>query len=310
MKGLIRKKAAPVSPAGVAGAPNGNSKRAPTAADVKYGSHARNRFDLWMPQGGGSFPLVLFIHGGGFMEGDKKTIDAGGLRQCLDAGWAVASLNYRLTDAAPAPAQYLDCAHALQTLRHRAKEWNLDPSLVASTGDSAGAGTSLWLAFHPDLADPRSDDPVARQSTRLTCVALTDAQCSYDPRFAEKIGIPRPNFERNPFFLPFYGITKEEIDTPRACERYEKAAPITYLTKGAPPVLISYNHANEEVTATSDLQLVVHHPKLGLALKKRMDALGIECTVQCKGQPGEKRITPVEFIRKQFEKARKARPEK
>lgn len=284
-----------------------NNKPAPDVADVKYGDHVRNVFDLWKPKGDGPFPLVLYIHGGGFRGGDKSSLGAPRLKQFLDAGWAVAAINYRFTDAAPAPAQYLDCARALQTLRHRAKEWNLDTKLVASTGGSAGAGTSLWLAFHDDLADAKSNDPVARQSTRLTCVAVDDGQSSYDPRFAEKAGIPRPNFERHNFFLAFYDIKTDEIDTPKAYERYEKAAPITYLTKDDPPALLSYSYANEPVDATSNLGLVVHHPKLGLALKERMDALGIECIVQYAKQPGDQRIAPVDFIRKQFEKARQAR---
>jgi len=89
----------------------------------------------------------------------------------------------------------------------------------------------MWLAFHDDLADPKSDDPVARQSTRLTCIAVLNGQSSYDPRFAEKIGIPRPNFERHPFFEPFYAIKASEADTPEAYRRYDVAAPITYLTK-------------------------------------------------------------------------------
>src|SRR6185295_11057677 len=253
------------------------TRPAPDFPNVKYGDHVRNVFDLWRPKGDGPFPLVLYIHGGGFRAGDKKTLGAGTLKEYLDAGWAVAAINYRFTDAAPAPAQYLDCARALQTLRHRAREWNLDPKLVASTGGSAGAGTSMWLAFHDDLADPKNADPVARESTRLTAVAVVNGQSSYDPRFAEKIGIPRPNFERHNFFLPFYAITKEEIDTPKALERYEQAAPITHLTKDDPPALLTYTLPNDEVTATSDLNLVVHHPKFGIALKQQMDKLGIEC---------------------------------
>lgn len=294
----------------MANAQDNNSKPAPDAADVKYGDHARNVFDVWVPKGEGPFPLVLYIHGGGFRGGDKRTLSAVRLKEYLEAGWAVAAINYRFTDSAPAPAQYLDCARALQTLRYRAKDWKINPALVASTGGSAGAGTSMWLAFHDDLADPNSDDPVARQSTRLTCVAVDDGQCSYDPRFAEKIGIPRPNFDRHDFFLPFYDIKAEEIDTPKAYERYEKAAPITYLTKDDPPALLSYNYANESVDATSNLALVVHHPKLGLALKERMDALGIECTVQYKGQTGQTPVAPVDFIRKQFQKAQYAPPKK
>ena len=55
---------------------------------------------------------------------------------------------------------------SLQTIRSKAKEWNLDPERIACYGGSAGAGISLWLAFHEDLADPNSDDPIARQSTQ------------------------------------------------------------------------------------------------------------------------------------------------
>jgi acetyl esterase/lipase len=177
------------------------------------------------------------------------------------------------------PAAYRDCGRGLQFLRHHAGKWNLDPARVASTGGSAGAGTSLWLAFHDDLADPKSEDPVARQSTRLSCVAVQNAQSSYDPRFAEAIGLPRPNFERHEFFLPFYGIKADEIDTPKAYKLYEEAAPVTYLTRDDPPVLLTYTYADEKVTKESNLGLVVHHPRFGIALKERMDKLGIECEV-------------------------------
>lgn len=285
-------------------APQDRAKPAPDLADKKYGAHVRNVFDLWKPKLGGPFPVVLYIHGGGFRQGDKSSLSPARLNEFLGAGFAVAAINYRLTDTAPAPAPYLDCARALQTIRHRAREWNLDPALVASTGGSAGAGTSMWLAFHDDLADPKSGDPVARQSTRLTSIAVDNGQSSYDPRFAEKIGIPRPNFERHPFFLPFYGIRQDEIDTPKAYELYDALAPITHLTKDDPPALLSYAYPNDAVDGNSDLGLVVHHPKFGIALKERMAALGIECVLQYRGSEGA-RVSPVEFIKKQFERARK-----
>jgi acetyl esterase/lipase len=282
----------------------------PTHADVKYGPHERNVFDLYLPESDKPTPLVLYIHGGGFQGGDKRS--ASGARIYLDAGFAVAALNYRLTNTAPMPAAYLDCARALQFLRYHAKKWNLDPARVASTGGSAGAGTSLWIAFHDDLADPKSEDPIARQSTRLTCVAVSNGQSSYDPRFAEKIGLPRPNFERHSFFLPFYNIKKDEIDTPGAYKLYEEGAPITYLSKDDPPALLVYSYADEKVTNQSNLGLVVHHPRFGIALKDQMDKLGIECVVIYRGghkdQPirhgGGSLIRPVDFIAKQFTAAR------
>ncbi len=280
-------------------------KPSPDLANVKYGPHERNVLDLWKAKADRPTPLVLYIHGGGFMQGDKASLSVTALADFLQAGYSVAAINYRLTSTAPAPAAYLDCARALQFLRHHAKEWNLDGKLVASTGGSAGAGTSMWLAFHDDLADPKSRDPVARQSTRLTAIAVVNGQSSYGPIFAETIGIPRPNFERHPFFFPFYGITHDEVDTPKARRLYDQFAAITYLTRDDPPALLTYTFPNEEVTATSPVGLVVHHPKFGYALKKRMDALGIEAVVEGKGTPASQRTKAVDFIRKQFERAKK-----
>jgi BD-FAE len=281
------------------------AKPRPDEENVKYGPHERNVLDLWIAKSDKPAPLVLFIHGGGFRNGDKAALSEGNLKTYLDSGFSVAAINYRLTSTAPAPAAYLDCARALQFLRANAKKWKLDPKLVASTGGSAGAGTSMWLAFHDDLADPKSKDPLARESTRLTCIAVDNGQSSYDPRFAEKIGIPRPNFERHPFFFPFYAITAEEIDTTKAYERYEEAAPITYLTKDDPPAMLNYNLPNETVTEKTSLNQIVHHPKFGIALKEQMDKLGIECIVQYLGHPEGKRTEAVDFIRKHFELTKK-----
>jgi acetyl esterase/lipase len=285
----------------------------PTQADVAYGPHERNKIDLYLAESTKPTPLVLFIHGGGFRGGDKSTVNAGEIRAYQREGWSVAAINYRFTDVIPAPGQYLDCGRALQFLRHNAAKYNLDPKLVASTGGSAGAGTSLWLAFHDDLADPKSDDPVARESTRLVCTVVLNGQSSYDPRFAEKAGLPRPNFERHAFFEPFYDIKVADADTPEAYKRYDAAAPITFLTKDDPPTLMNYTYQNVEVTNQSNLGLVVHHPKLGIALKEQMDKLGIECIVQYRAAEGMKTerhgggepTNAVEFIRKHFAAAKK-----
>lgn len=241
---------------------------------------------------------MLYIHGGGFRQGDKSDLPANHLKSLLEEGFSVASLSYRLTDAAPAPAAYHDAARALQFLRANAAKWNLDPRRVASTGSSAGAAISMWLAFHDDLADAKSDDPVARQPTRLSAIAVNDGQPSIDPRFVEKLGIPRPNLERHPAFLPFYGITPDEIDTPKSYKLYAEMAPITYLTADDPPALLNYGYPNEEVTEKTPLSLIVHHPRFGIALKERMDALGIECIVQYEGQPSGRRVTVADFLRR------------
>lgn len=273
-------------------------KPKPDAENVRYGPHERNVLDLWLARSDRRTPLVLFIHGGGFRTGDKSDLSDDRLRTLLDSGFSVASLNYRLIDAAPMPAAYLDGGRALQFLRANAAKWNLDPTRVASTGVSAGGAMSMWLAFHDDLADPKSDDIVARQSTRLSGIAVDNAQSSIDPRFAEKIGIPRPNFERHPSFLTFYGITAGEIDTPKAYQLYDRAAPITYLTADDPPALLNYGPPDEDVTLKTPLDVALHHPRFGIAVKRRMDKLGIECIVQYEGQASGRRVSVADFLRK------------
>jgi acetyl esterase/lipase len=162
----------------------------PTVADFAYGKDSeRQKFDFWQAKSDKPTPVVLLIHGGGWMNGDKTGYGTSTIQPFLDAGISVAALNYRFILQAmeqkvepPVKACVHDAARALQTIRSKAKEWNIDPTRVGATGSSAGACTSLWLALHDDLADPKSDDPTARQSSRLTCAAVTGAQTSLDPK--------------------------------------------------------------------------------------------------------------------------------
>jgi acetyl esterase/lipase len=271
----------------------------PDFADVHYGEHARQVLDFWQAKSDQPTPLVVYIHGGGFRAGSKESVSPALIEQCRRAGVSVAAINYRLTTEVPFPAAHHDSARAVQFLRHNAKRWNLDPKRFAATGGSAGGGISLWLAFHDDLADPTSDDPIARQSTRLTCVSVSAAQSSYDPRFAASIGLPR--LAEHPFFLPFYGITRDEIDSPKAYKLYDEAAAITHLTADDVPVHMTYGDADVPITDDTSLNVIVHHPKFGIALRERMDKLGIECIVQYRDQPGgSPRMSPVAFFLKHF----------
>src|SRR5262249_37424740 len=112
-----------------------------------------------------------------------------GVQRYLAAGISVVSINYRYTWQAqadgvkpPVAAPLHDAARALQFVRSKASEWNIDKQRIAASGGSAGACSSLWLAFHDDLADPKSSDPIARESTRLWCAAVDSPQTSLDPQ--------------------------------------------------------------------------------------------------------------------------------
>jgi len=153
----------------------GLAPQPPTHPDVKYGPYARNVMDVWLAKSERPTPVLVSIHGGGF-SGGNKSVSHSLLAECLRSGISVVAITYRLSGEAKAPAQFLDSARAIQFVRSKAKEWNLDPTRFAATGGSAGAGISLWLGFHDDLADPKSEDPVLRQSTRLTCMFVNNGQ--------------------------------------------------------------------------------------------------------------------------------------
>src|SRR4051794_511500 len=100
---------------------------APDVRDARYGPHERNVLDLWKAKEDTPTPLVVFIHGGGFRAGDKSNLSPALLARCLEAGISVAAVNYRLSQHAPFPAPMADGGRAVQFLRSKAKDWNLDP---------------------------------------------------------------------------------------------------------------------------------------------------------------------------------------
>ncbi|MDF1751739.1 MAG: alpha/beta hydrolase [Verrucomicrobiales bacterium] len=253
----------------------------PTHADVPYGDHERQAFDIWLVEGATEpTPLVLFIHGGGFRGGDKGTASAAFIRKCLDAGVAFAAMNYRLSDVGPYPIMMNDSARGLQTIRHRAKEWNLNSEKVACYGGSAGAGISLWLGFHEDLADPESEDPISRQSTRIVAAGTMNGQSSYDLNdYREWFGIP--DLQSGPALPAFYGVeTDADWERERVKKLMKDASSINHLTNDDVPVYMFYGRPNTEVTADTPSQIWVHHVKLGLKLQEAMNAVGVECIVR------------------------------
>ena len=272
----------------------------PTHPDVKYGPFSRNVMDVWLAKSDKPTPVVVSIHGGGFSSGNKA-VDPGLLEECLQSGISVVASTYRLSGEAAAPAQFLDSARAIQFIRSKAKEWNLDPSRIAATGGSAGAGISLWLGFHDDLADAKSEDPVLRQSTRLTCMAVFNAQTSYDPRFIRHL-FPGTDTYKIGALAMLFRIKPDNLDElPKEKYRlFEECSPLAHLTKDDAPALLVYSSTLE--TPIRDQNVGIHHPRFGKALKEKMDALGVECQVHTGVQKGSREHTnlTMDFVKRQF----------
>jgi acetyl esterase/lipase len=265
------------------------SQPTPAHADLHYGPHERNRLDLWLAKSEEPTPLLICIHGGGFSGGDKRSYRNNSIvSKMLAAGISVATINYRLTDGGrnPYPIPMHDSARALQYLRHHANKFNLDPARVASTGGSAGACISMWLAFHDDLADLKSEDPILRESTRLTAIAPNSGQPTvHMPTFLKWFGVD--SLVEHAGGRPLFGIPAggELKLSPELDALMLDASPITHLTKDDPPVYMVYGRPDTPVSETTKSGVWVHHPRLGVELKKAMDQLGLPCELQYPGGP-------------------------
>lgn len=249
----------------------------PTFANVKYGPHERNVLDVWLAESDKPTPVLISIHGGGFRKGEKS-VSKGLLRECLNSGISVVAISYRFSNEAIAPASFLDSARAVQFVRHKTKEWGMNPAKVAATGGSAGAGISLWLGFHDDMADPDNADPVLRESTRLLCMAVNNGQTSYDPRFIRDL-FPDSDTYKNSALADLFGVNLGKLDhlPDEKYKLFEEVSAIPHLTKDDAPVLMTYD--SDFDTPVSSRSIGIHHPKFGKVLKERMDKLGIECEV-------------------------------
>ena len=257
---------------------------APTHADVVYGAHVRNRLDLWLAPVEKATPLLICIHGGGFVGGDKKLYhkNRGLLKTMLDAGVSVAAINYRLTEGGknPYPGPMLDGARAVQFLRFNARKYNLNKKRFAATGGSAGGMMLLWLGFHPDLAQPDHADPVLRESSRLQVLAPQNGPTSvHVPTLEKWFGVK--SLVPHPAFRPLFGLAATgplEV-TEELVRAMHDASPITHLTAADPPAYLAHG-PDKPVNEASKPGLWVHHPVMGKELKKAMTALGLECHLQ------------------------------
>jgi hypothetical protein len=262
----------------------------PTFSDVHYGAHERNVLDFWKATSDKPTPVVVFIHGGGFVAGDKSKVRGDRtVQQCLDAGVSFAAINYRYRTGTPIQNVLRDCARAIQFIRSKAAEWNVDKTRIASYGGSAGAGASLWLAFHDDLADPRSSDPVLRESSRLACAAANACQFSYDILQWEKLFGEAPHrFQKGEDWPGFYGLKTDAEMRGLVGQKLRADCDMHGLiSKDDPPVLLNTGQPGGEVTSRGHL---LHHPKHALAIRDRCREVGVPVVATLPGlgiEPGK-----------------------
>lgn len=256
---------------------------APTSADVSYGPHDRNKLDFWKARSDKPTPVVVFIHGGGFTSGDKSTYRGSPLMEgLLKQGVSCASINYRFRDTAPIQDILHDAARAVQFIRSKASEWNVDKARIAATGGSAGAGTSLWLATRDELADPTHADPVLRESSRVCAAILHGTQATYDlTRWVDVVGAAKPEWMKSPNEdLEFYHFKqREELASDSGKKVLQECDMLGWISQGDAPILCITNTAELDKPITTRGEWL-HHPKHAAAIQKNCASFSVPCALQ------------------------------
>ncbi|HEY1190041.1 MAG TPA: alpha/beta hydrolase [Gemmata sp.] len=270
----------------------------PTAANLKYGPHERNVLDFWQAKSDAPTPLVFCIHGGGWSNGDKSSY-YGAVKNFLDNGLSVVTINYRLMAQAnaqkvtpPVKAPLEDAARALQFVRSKAGAWNIDKKKIGATGGSAGACSSLWLAFHDDMADPKSADPVARESTRLYCAAVNGAQVTLDPKDAREW---LPNYTYGAHAFGMKNLDEVEKNRDKLAPWIKEYSPISHVTKDDPPIGLYYGGVKGAKVGETHPD-PTHSPILGLKLAEKLKATGVEVVFHSNTEPNAKLPTSQAFL--------------
>ena len=266
----------------------------PTYSEVSYGKHERNVLDFWKAASKAPAPVAFVIHGGGWKGGSKERLprfaDPNAL---LKAGISVAAINYRYvtaTEKPPVKAPLHDAARALQFVRSKAREWNVDKKRIGAAGGSAGACSSLWLAFHDDLADPTSKDPVARESSRLSCAAVTGAQTTLDPK-QMKEWTPNSKYGGHAFGLRNFTefLAKREEIMPWIKEY----SPYANVSPDDPPVYLIYSKGPALGKEQKD---PTHTSNFGVKLQEHCRSKKVGCELVYPGAPGIRHKSPTEFL--------------
>ncbi|WP_342750837.1 alpha/beta hydrolase [Termitidicoccus mucosus] len=276
-----------------------------TFAKVSYGEHERQVLDFWKAPSDKPTPVLIYIHGGGWVRGDKKAVPY--VQKYLDAGISVVSINYRFSWQAqlagvkpPVEWPLRDAARAVQFVRSKAVEWNIDKQRIAASGKSAGACSSLWLAFHDDMAAPKSTDPVARESTCLTCAAVNIAQTTLDPQQMKEwtpnsrygghaFGFMDPNDlkTRDTRFTEFLEHRAEILPWIKEYSPYE------YASAGDPPVYLYYDNAPALGKSPRD---PTHTANFGVKLQEKLNTLGVSCELVYPGAANIKHATIEDYL--------------
>ena len=208
--------------------------------DIEYARVGNKslKLDLYLPEGQGPFPLIIWVHGGGWTSGDKSlSADSPQFRQTI-RGYAVASINYRLSQEAKFPAQIEDCKAAVRWLRAHAVQYNLDPSRIAAWGPSAGGHLVTLMGTSAGATDLEGDEENLDYSSRVQAVVDWFGPIDLLKMYADSLSFPCNLIDHNSIFSPESLLIGCAIQT--CPDKTERANPLNYVSADDPAFLIMH----------------------------------------------------------------------
>ncbi len=225
--------------------------------DLPYaaGGGPMQSLDIYLPdEGEGPFPVIIFMHGGAFWGGDKQDTQNIYFMNGIRRGYAVANLNYRLSNEAKFPLSVHDVKAAVRFLRANAAEYCLDPGRFAVAGDSAGAYYAAMLgtsANVPALTDPAMGNPGVDDSVQAVIGLFGVYNLTMQSEFTENAPPMAGGYKIPNFADQFLGVNCREHP-----ELAAMAWPGSYVTKDCPPTLIQGGTKDDVVPYEASGELV------------------------------------------------------
>lgn len=210
--------------------------------DVPYGTESKQQcFDMYLPdEGDGPFPLFVHIHGGGFAFGDKRDDHMDAYLLGIKRGYAVASIEYRLSGEAKFPAAALDCREAIRYIKTHAAEYCVDPNRIAVLGGSAGGNLAAMVGMNvPNGKFPGEEGKIfSCEPTVQVCIDQF-GPVRFETMRAQAVANGVSEVHPNTAMMPeskYLGVNLSE-----APEALLKAAyPGTYASEDMAPMLVQH----------------------------------------------------------------------
>lgn len=226
--------------------------------DLPYAHRSpAQKLDIYLPDAGeGPFPVIVAIHGGAFMICDKADVQVLPMLEGLKRGYAVVSINYRMSGEAKFPALVHDVKAAVRWIRAHASRYDFDPTRIAAWGGSAGGYLAIMLGVSAnvkeleDLSLGNADQPCHVQAV-VAWFAPTNFLKMDEYLIASGLP-PLPGMEHNAADSPESLLLGQKIT--EIPERVQAANPETYIGPDAPPFFLQ--HGTQD--AIVPVQMSIH----------------------------------------------------